>query len=89
MKTDVNVPTVSKKQENLENKKTFFVGILKAAGQKSRIQICNLVYGPKDVGPDLYQNGPDSGHCSVPHKTFTRDSLGVNPVIRIRIRIGS
>jgi hypothetical protein len=84
LKTDVNAPKVSKKQKNL-GKKLIFVGIFKAAGQKSRTRICNPVYGFKDVDPDLYQNGPDSGHCSVPHKFYQGDSFGVNPVIRIRI----
>jgi hypothetical protein len=69
LKTDVNAPTVSKKQKNLEKKKLIFVGIFKAAGQKSRIRIRNPVYGPKDMDPDLYQNGPDSGRCSVPGTT--------------------
>ncbi len=50
LKTDVNVPT-----ESMHN--LFFFGILKASDEKSRIRICNAVYGSKD--PDQSQNVTD------------------------------
>jgi hypothetical protein len=39
MKTDVNVHLKSKRQENFEKKNIFFVSILSATAEKSRIRI--------------------------------------------------
>jgi hypothetical protein len=47
----------------MREKNLFFVGISKVIDEKnrSRIRICNQVYGSKD--PDPYQNGIDLEHC--------------------------
>ncbi len=52
LKTDVNVPTWSKygNKKKIRETTNFFVGLLKAIEEKSRI--CNPVYGSED--PDLY-----------------------------------
>jgi hypothetical protein len=39
LKTDVSVSTVCNKQKNLEEKKIFFFGFVKATDEKSKIQI--------------------------------------------------
>jgi hypothetical protein len=64
LKTDVNVPKVSNKQNNVE--KNFFFGISKAPDDKSRIRsriqirIHNLMYGSEDSDP--FQNVTDREH---------------------------
>ncbi len=73
LKTDVNAPTVSKKQTNWK-KTYFFVGIFKAPGQKSRIRICKPVHGPKDVDPDLYKKWPRFGTLLGTTNTFTKET---------------
>jgi hypothetical protein len=55
LRTDVNVPTVRKKQNNF-----FFVGFLKAYDEKSRYRICSQWYESKDPDPD--QNLTDLEH---------------------------
>jgi hypothetical protein len=72
LKTDVNVPTESNKQKNLE--KTYYLlaswkSLTKRAGPDAvqirfwlriQIRICKSVYGSKD--PDPFQNVTDSEH---------------------------
>jgi hypothetical protein len=59
LKTDVNVPTESNKKNKLE-KNLFFIGILEATDEKSRV---NQVYGSKDPDQDPYQNITGPAHC--------------------------
>jgi hypothetical protein len=59
MKTHVKVPTESYKQKKLRN--IFFVGLLKANDEKSRmrIRICIIVYGSKDPDPSKNVTDPE------------------------------
>ncbi len=67
-KTDVNAPTKSKKQKSFFFFKNylFFVGILKATGEKNMIQIHirirNRWYRSMETDPDPYQNVTDPEH---------------------------
>jgi hypothetical protein len=58
LKTDVNVPTVRNKQNNLEKKLIFWH--LESNCLKRWIRICNPVYVSKDPAP--YQNVTDPEH---------------------------
>jgi hypothetical protein len=52
-------------ENNLRGKNLFFVGILKATEEKSRIRIRNPVCGPED--PDPYQNVMDPERWTLGH----------------------
>ncbi len=60
LKTDVNVPSESNKQNNLEDN-LLFVGILKVTEEKSRIRIRNPVIRIR--GSELHQNVTDPEYC--------------------------
>jgi hypothetical protein len=60
MNTDVNIPTVSDEQKNVE-KNLFFVSTLKATDERIRIWIRNPVYGSKGLDPS--QNVTDPEQC--------------------------
>jgi hypothetical protein len=55
LKTDVNVTAVGNKQENVEKRNLFFVGILKATDEKTGIliRILNLVVRIRGSGSFL------------------------------------
>jgi hypothetical protein len=62
LKTNVNVPTVKINKETW-GKNYFFVGILKATEEKSRLRNRDpvVLYGSADLDP--YQKLTDPEHC--------------------------